>query len=73
MLLASSLLPFILGLLGWPYVVFVLAAGGILLGQNLRLARRSADRRVALASFHASNLFLVLLFLGVVLDVGLRQ
>lgn len=72
-LLASSLLPFVLGLLGWPYVLVVLAAGGILLGQNLRLARRPADRRVAFASFHASNLFLVLLFLGVVLDVGLRR
>ena len=72
-LLASSLLPFILGLLGWPYVLVVLAAGGILLGQNLRLAHRPADRRLALASFHASNLFLLLLFLGGLLDVGLRR
>jgi hypothetical protein len=37
------------------------------------LLRQPTDRRLALANFHASNLFLLLLFLGVVLDAGLRR
>jgi protoheme IX farnesyltransferase len=73
-LLVSSLLPFALGLLGWPYlIVGVVAGGGLLLARNLELLRRPTDRRLALANFHASNLFLLLLFLGVVLDVGVRR
>jgi heme O synthase-like polyprenyltransferase len=32
------------------------------------VAPRPADRRLALANFHASNLFLLLLFLGVLVD-----
>ena len=73
-LLASSLLPFALGMLGWVYLVLgVLLGGGLLLTRNLQLARRPGDRRLALANFHASNLFLLLLFLGVVLDVAARR
>jgi heme O synthase-like polyprenyltransferase len=63
-----------MGLLGWPYLlVGVVAGGGLLLTRNLELLRRPTDRRLALANFHASNLFLLLLFLGVVLDAGLRR
>lgn len=73
-LLASSLLPFALGMLGWAYLlVGVLGGGGLLLSRNLQLASRPADRRLALANFHASNLFLLLLFLGVVIDVVARR
>ena len=73
-LLISSLAPFALGMLGWTYLVLGVALGGTyLLLRNLQLVRQPADRRVALASFHASNLFLLLLFLGVVLDVALRR
>jgi heme O synthase-like polyprenyltransferase len=53
--------------------VGVVTGGGLLLARNLELLRRPTDRRLALANFHASNLFLLLLFLGVVLDVGLRR
>ena len=73
-LLASSVLPFALGMLGWVYLVLgVVLGGGFLLARNVQLARRPADRRLALANFHASNLFLLLLFLGVVLDVVARR
>jgi heme O synthase-like polyprenyltransferase len=73
-LLGSSLLPFLLGILGWTYLAIgVLAAGGVLVATNARLAARPDDRRRALQSFHASNLFLLLLFVGVALDVALRR
>jgi heme O synthase-like polyprenyltransferase len=53
--------------------VGVLAGGGLLLGRNLALLRRPTDRRLALANFHASNLYLLLLFVAVALDAGLRR
>ncbi len=72
-LLAASLLPFVLGMLGWAYLlVGVAAGGGMLLHRNVQLVRRPTDRRLALANFHASNLFLLLLFLAVLLDVWTR-
>ncbi len=73
-LLLTSVLPFAVGLLGWPYLALgVLAGGAPLVRRNLQLARQPGDRGLALASFHASNLFLLLLFLGVALDVALRM
>jgi protoheme IX farnesyltransferase len=73
-LLAASALPFALDLLGWVYLFVGVAAGGsLMLTRNLALLRDPTDRRLALANFHASNLFLLLLFLGVVLDVGLGR
>lgn len=73
-LLASSLLPFVLGILGWAYVLVGPALGGsLLLARNLQLVARPSDRRLALANFHASNLFLLLLFLGVVADLIVRR
>lgn len=72
-LMISSLLPFVLGLLGWLYLVSAVAAGALLLSRNLRLLRQPSDRRLAMANFHMSNLFLLLLFAGVVLDVVLRH
>jgi protoheme IX farnesyltransferase len=72
-LLASSLLPFVLGMLGWVYVLVGVGAGGsLLVVRNLQLLARPTDRRLALHNFHASNLFLLLLFLGVVLDAWVR-
>jgi protoheme IX farnesyltransferase len=73
-LLVSSLLPVPLGILGPLYLVLgVLGGGTWLLAHNLRLVCEPADRRIALANFHASNVFLLLLFLGVVLDVTVRR
>lgn len=72
-LLATSLLPVPLGILGWPYLLIgVLGGGALLLAHNLRLVCNPTDRRLAMANFHASNLSLLLLFAGVVLDVALR-
>ncbi len=72
-LIATTLLPPGFGILGWPYLTAALLASAGLLARNLQLTRRPTDRRVALASFHASNLFLLLLFLGVVADVLSRR
>jgi heme o synthase len=73
-LLAASILPFALGILGWVYLLLgVVAGGSALLTCQLRLSARPSDRRLALMSFHASNLFLLLLFLGVALDVALGR
>jgi heme O synthase-like polyprenyltransferase len=44
-----------------------------MLQKNLRMVRAPSDRRLAMQSFHMSNLFLLLLFLGVVADVILRR
>jgi protoheme IX farnesyltransferase len=72
-LLGASVLPFALGFLGSVYfLVAVLGGGGLLLHRNLALARRPADRRLAMANFHASNLYLVLLFVGVAGDLVWR-
>jgi len=68
-----SVVPFVLGILGWPYLLAALAGGAHLLAGNLRLLRRPTDRRLAMANFHSANLYLLLLFLGVVLDVVLRR
>jgi protoheme IX farnesyltransferase len=73
-LLVASILPFALGMLGWVYlVVGVVAGGGVLLWCQAQLRAQPSDRRLALRSFHASNLFLLLLFLGVALDVALGR
>lgn len=73
-LLGASVLPFALGLTGWVYLVLgVLAGGGLLLARNVALLRHPDDRRLAMANFHASNLFLLLLFLAVALDAGWRR
>ena len=73
-LLAASVLPFALGILGWVYLALgVVIGGGVLLGCQLQLRARPTDRRLALRSFHASNLFLLLLFLAVALDVVLGR
>ena len=73
-LLAASVLPFALGILGWAYLLLgVVAGGSLLVACQLALRAHPTDRRLALRSFHASNLFLLLLFLGVALDVALRR
>ena len=73
-LLGASLLPFVLGLLGPAYLLIgVLPGGSLMLQKNLRMVRAPSDRRLAMQSFHMSNLFLLLLFSGVVADVILRR
>jgi heme o synthase len=73
-LLAASVLPFALGILGWVYLALgVVVGGSLLVRSQMQLRGRPTDRRLALRSFHASNLFLLLLFLGVALDVALGR
>ncbi len=73
-LLIASILPFALGILGWVYLVLgVVAGGSLLVIRQTQLRTHPTDRRLALQSFHASNLFLLLLFLGVALDVAIRR
>jgi protoheme IX farnesyltransferase len=73
-LLVASALPFALGIVGWAYLAVAVGAGGGLLAvRQLQLRAAPTDRRRALRSFHASNLFLLLLFLGVALDVVIRR
>ena len=72
-LLAASVLPFMLGLAGWTYVLVGVVPGGTyLLRRNFLLVDSPQDRRLAMANFHASNLFLLLLFVGVVADAWVR-
>jgi protoheme IX farnesyltransferase len=72
-LLASAALPLGLGFLGAPYAAFTGIASAYLLARNVQLLAHPADRRLAFASFHASNLWLLALFLGVVADVLVRR
>jgi len=72
-LLAASVLPFMLGLAGWTYVLVGVVPGGTnLLRRNFLLVDAPQDRKLAMANFHASNLFLLLLFVGVVADAWVR-
>jgi protoheme IX farnesyltransferase len=73
-LLVSSALPFLAGVLGWTYLLIgVLLGGSLLLRRNLQLRRQPTDRRLALATFHTSNLFLLLLFVGVAADLAVNR
>jgi len=72
-LLAASVLPFMLGLAGWTYVLVGVVPGGTnLLRRNFLLVNAPQDRKLAMANFHASNFFLLLLFVGVVADAWVR-
>ena len=68
-LVATAALPVLLGLLGPAYAVAVGLASVYLLARTLQLVARPSERRLALHSFHASSLWLLLVFLGVVADV----
>lgn len=68
-LLVTAALPVALGLLGLPYAILTAAGSALLVWRHLALLAQPRDRRRALASFHASNLWLLLVFLGVAADV----
>ncbi len=71
-LLGAAALPLPLGLLGAPYALALGPASAYLVWRDLALLRAPADRRRALHAFHAANLWLLALFLGVVLDTVSR-
>lgn len=68
-LLVAAALPALLGLTGPAYAVPTAAGSAYLVYRNLQLLARPESRPAALASFHAANLWLLLLFVGMVLDV----
>lgn len=69
MLVGISILPFFYGL-GWIYLAGAVSGGGYFIYHNYRMIRDPAPR-VAMKSFFASLLQLVLLLVGAVLDVWL--
>src|SRR5262245_55894071 len=72
-LLAAAALPVAMGLLGLLYAAPTALAGAYLLARNVQLVRQPTERRLAMASFHAANLWLLVLFLGVALDAVARR
>jgi protoheme IX farnesyltransferase len=71
-LLVTAALPFALGLLGGIYLAVTALGSVYLLARNVHLLASPGDRRRALQSFHASNLWLLLVFIGVVADAAAR-
>ncbi len=68
-LVALSILPFFYGM-GWIYLLSAAGGGGYFLWRNYRMVRNPAPR-VAMKSFFASLLQLMLLLIGAVADVWL--
>lgn len=68
-LLLAAALPVALGLFGAWYVVPTAIGSAALLTATLRLMRAPTERPLAMQAFHTSNVWLLLLFVGVVLDV----
>jgi len=66
-LVAITMLPFLWGTAGFPYLAAALALGTVFLTGAVALARRTSRRRAGLL-FHYSLLYLALLFLALALD-----
>jgi heme O synthase-like polyprenyltransferase len=58
---------------GSLYLALVVPASAYLLLRHIRLLSAPEDRRVALHAFHAANLWLLALFLGVLGDALARM
>lgn len=67
MLVAVSIMPFFYGM-GWIYLISAAAGGGFFIYHNILMVRDPSPR-VAMKSFFASLLQLVLLLIGAVVDV----
>jgi protoheme IX farnesyltransferase len=67
MLVAISMLPFFYGM-GWIYLICAAAGGGFFIYHNILMVRDPSPR-VAMKSFFASLLQLVLLLIGALVDV----
>ncbi len=68
-LVLTAALPVALGLLGAVYATITAAGGLYLLACAIRLVGSPGDRGRALHAFHASNLWLLLVFVGVLAEV----
>ena len=66
-LLAVSLLPFVVRMSGWLYLAAALVLGGVFLAYALRIYRAYTDR-LAQATFRYSILYLALLFAALLVD-----
>jgi protoheme IX farnesyltransferase len=66
-LTAVTLMPFAIGMSGWPYLVAALVLDGIFIARAWRLLRRYSDR-AAQASFRWSITYLFLLFAALLAD-----
>jgi protoheme IX farnesyltransferase len=66
-LVAATVVPFVLGPLGLVYLVAAVALGATFVGLALLLRRDATPRRAALL-FHFSLLYLALLFAAMALD-----
>jgi protoheme IX farnesyltransferase len=71
-LVVTAALAVPLGLLGGVYAALLVPGTAWLLVANARLLRHPDDRRLALRTFHASNLWLLLVFVAVLADVVWR-
>jgi protoheme IX farnesyltransferase len=71
-LVVTAALAVPLGLLGGVYAALLVPGTVWLLVANARLLRHPDDRRLALRTFHASNLWLLLVFVAVLADVVWR-
>jgi protoheme IX farnesyltransferase len=69
-LVAFTVMPFLTGLFGPPYLVAALALGGAFIGLAVRLAREPS-RRAALRLYLSSLAYLALLFCAMALDRAL--
>jgi protoheme IX farnesyltransferase len=66
-LLAVSLLPFVIRMSGWLYLAAALALGGVFLGYALRIYRAYSDA-LARKTFRYSILYLAALFASLLVD-----
>lgn len=67
LLVATSLLPFMIRMSGWPYLVSALALGGVFIALAWRLWRAYSDR-LARRTFRYSILYLAALFAALLID-----
>ncbi len=70
-LFAATLLPFITGMSGWPYLVAATVLGLMFIGYGVRLWRSYSDA-LARRTFRFSILYLALLFAALLIDHYLR-
>lgn len=70
-LIASTLLLYVLAGLGWAYLAVAMGLGGMLLFFNVRTMLEPSDQR-AFAAFKASSPYLAVLFVVITLDAALH-
>ena len=68
LLLAVSLLPFVVGMSGIIYLVSAIILGGVFLYYSILLKRNQTDDKLAMKTFGYSILYLILLFSALLID-----